>query len=151
MFGQSLLLKLSQIGIGETISNGGNKSERYGPRATLRPRQSQLHTFKMLMKRRIHITRPKCALDRRTILCLNVPGFQSQVFKHVKILSERSKKVKEQKNNKGSFLVAESAYNSQHPQFGFVMQQFRNNFGIYSNATKTNNNLEPFDSNTKNP
>ena len=29
------------------------------------------------------ITRPNCALDRSTILCLYVPGFQRQVFKHV--------------------------------------------------------------------
>ena len=38
-----------------------------------------------------------CALDRRTILSLYVPGFQRQVFKHVKILSERSKEMKEQR------------------------------------------------------
>ena len=31
------------------------------------------------------------------ILCLYVPGFQRQVPKHVKILSEQSKKMKEQK------------------------------------------------------
>ena len=35
------------------------------------------------------ITRPNCALERSTILCLYVSGFQRQVFKHVKILSER--------------------------------------------------------------
>ena len=64
------------------------------------------------------ITRPNCALDRRTILCLYVPGFQRQVFKQVKILSERSKGNKEQKRNKGSVLVEESAYNA---QFGLVM------------------------------
>ena len=29
------------------------------------------------------ITRPNCALDRRTILCLYVAGFQRQVFKYV--------------------------------------------------------------------
>ena len=27
-------------------------------------------------------TRPNCALDRRTILCLHVPGFQRQIYKH---------------------------------------------------------------------
>ena len=27
--------------------------------------------------------RQKCALDRRTILCLYIPGFQRQVFEHV--------------------------------------------------------------------
>ena len=68
-----------------------------------------------------YITRPNCALDRSTILCLYVPGFQRQVFKHVKILSERSKESKEQKKNKGSVLVAESAYNAQNAQFGLVM------------------------------
>ena len=48
------------------------------------------------------IMRPNCALDRRSILCLYVPGFQRQVFKHIKILSERSKENKEQKKNKRS-------------------------------------------------
>ena len=54
-------------------------------------------------------------------MCLYVPGFQRQVFKHVKILSERLKESKEQKTNKGSVLVAESAYNAQNAQFGLVM------------------------------
>ena len=36
------------------------------------------------------ITRPNCALDKHTILCLHVPGFQIQVLEHVRILSERS-------------------------------------------------------------
>ena len=67
------------------------------------------------------VTRPNGALDRRTILCLYVPGFHRQVIKHVKILSERSKEMKEQKKNKGSVLVAESAYNAQNAQFGLVM------------------------------
>ena len=67
------------------------------------------------------ITRPNCALDTSTILRLYVPGFQRQVFKHVKSLSERSKEGKEQKKNKGSVLVAESAYNAQNAQFGLVM------------------------------
>ena len=76
-------------------------------------------------KRSTNITRPNCALDRSTILCLSVPGFQRQVFKHVKILSERSKESKEQKKNKGSILVAESAYNAQNAQFGLVMKKGR--------------------------
>ena len=72
------------------------------------------------------ITKPNCALDRRTILCLYVPRFQRQFFKHVKILSERSKKIKEQKKkNKLGFLVKESAYNSQNTQFGLVMSLIR--------------------------
>ena len=53
-------------------------------------------------------------MDRSTILCLYVSGFQRQVFKHVKILSEQSKESIEQKKNKGSVLVAESAYNAQN-------------------------------------
>ena len=48
------------------------------------------------------ITRPNCALDRRKILCLYVPGFQRQVYKHVKILSE---KTKEQRSTKGMSLL----------------------------------------------
>ena len=43
------------------------------------------------------ITKPNCALDRLTILCLYVPGFQRQVFKRYKILPQRLKKMKEQK------------------------------------------------------
>ena len=64
------------------------------------------------------ITRPNCALDRCTILCLYVPGFQRQVFKHVEILSERLKRMKEQRER---VLVAESAHNSQNSLFGLVM------------------------------
>ena len=70
------------------------------------------------------ITRPNSALDRRTILCLYVPGFQRQVFKQVKILSERSKEIKQQKKNKGSVLVAVFAYNAQNAQFGLLMFLF---------------------------
>ena len=46
------------------------------------------------------ITRPNCALDRRTILCLKVPGFQRQVLKHVKTLTEQSKKSNNKKERK---------------------------------------------------
>ena len=59
------------------------------------------------------ITRPNSSLDRSSILSLYLLGFQGQDFKHVKILSERSKILKEWKK-KGSILVAESAYNSQN-------------------------------------
>ena len=69
------------------------------------------------------ITRPNCALDMRTILCLYVPGFQRQVFKHVKIVLERSKEMKKQKKKKGTVLVAESAYISQNAQCGLLMPQ----------------------------
>ena len=45
----------------------------------------------------------------------------------MEILSERSKESEEQKKNRGSVLVAESAYNAQNAQFGLVMkyQQFK--------------------------
>ena len=69
-----------------------------------------------------NITRPNFALDRRTILWLCVPGFKRQVFKHVKTLSEQSKRMREQKKNKGRVLLAESACNSQNIQFGLVMK-----------------------------
>ena len=36
-----------------------------------------------VLERTLNITRPNCALDRRTILCLYVPGFLRQIFKHV--------------------------------------------------------------------
>ena len=49
-------------------------------------------------------------------LCLYVPGFNRQVFKYVEILSEQSKKRKEQKKNKGGVLVADSGYNAQSPR-----------------------------------
>ena len=54
---------------------------------------------KFVEKSRPLITRTNFALDRRTILCLFVSGFQGQVFKDKKILLERSKKMKEQKRN----------------------------------------------------
>ena len=95
------------------------------------------------------ITIPFCALDRSTTLCLCVPGFQRQVFKHVKTLSERSSKMKEHNQNKGSIFAAESAKISQKAQFSlamiepiivygfFVHNQLvgiknKNNFSIYS-------------------
>ena len=67
------------------------------------------------------ITRPNCALDRRTILCLYDPGFQRQAFKNVKTLSEQSNKINEQEKIKGRVLVVESTYNSQNAQFGHVL------------------------------
>ena len=73
------------------------------------------------------ITRLTCAQDRPTILCLYVPGFHRQVFKHVKILSEQSKRMKEKKKKKGSVLDAESAYNAQNAQFGLVIFEFKKN------------------------
>ena len=64
--------------------------------------------FEIFWKSFSNITRPNCALDRRTILGLYVAGFQKQVFKNVKILSEQSKEMKKEKKNKGGVLVAES-------------------------------------------
>ena len=63
-------------------------------------------------------------------LCLYVPGFQRQIFKYVKSLSERSKKMNEQKKNIGSVLDAESANNAQNAQFGLVNAIF---FYFYEN------------------
>ena len=40
----------------------------------------------------------------------------------MKLSSERLQESKEQKKNKGSVLVAESAYNAQNAQFGLVMK-----------------------------
>ena len=61
--------------------------------------------------------RPKnCTLRGQTVywigaqFCLYFPGFQKQVFTHVKILSERSSEMKEQKKNKGGVFVAESLF-----------------------------------------
>ena len=51
-----------------------------------------------------------CSLCVQTILCSHVPGFHGQVFKQFKILSERSKKKKEQNKNKGNVPVVEPAY-----------------------------------------
>ena len=50
-------------------------------------------------------TMPNCELDRRMILCLHAPGFQRQVFKHVKFLSERSNELKEKRRTKGASLL----------------------------------------------
>ena len=58
-----------------------------------------------------NITRPNCALDKRVILCLFFPGFLKQVYKHVKILLEQSKKLDEQNKNKEEDLCCE--YRSQ--------------------------------------
>ena len=50
--------------------------------------------------------------------CFWIPGTN---HKHVKKLSERSKEMKEQKKNKGNFLVAVSPQNSQNSKFGLLM------------------------------
>ena len=55
----------------------------------------------------------------RTLRGQTVAEFHRQVFKHGKILSKQSKKMKAQKKNKGSVLVAESAYNAQNGQSCF--------------------------------
>ena len=48
-------------------------------------RISEQHLLEMI--RKLNITMPNCALDRRTILCLHVSGIQRQVFNSVKTLS----------------------------------------------------------------
>ena len=65
---------------------------------------------------------PNCALDMRTFLCLYVPGFKKQVFKHFNFVTEQSKEMKEKKN-KGSVLVADKAFFSQKVHFGLVMKK----------------------------
>ena len=79
------------------------------------------------------ITRPNCALDRLTILCLYVPGFHRQVFEHVKKFSGQLKEMKEKKN-KGSVLVAESVYNSQNTQLGSVMTSLHQMSALWPKA-----------------
>ena len=70
----------------------------------------------------IDITRPNCALGRRTFLCVYVLGFQRLILKHVKVLSARSMRMKEQKKKKGSVILAESADNSpKKTQFSIVI------------------------------
>ena len=49
--------------------------------------------------------KPNCALDKHTLLCLYVPGFQRQVSKHVEILSERSKEMKNRRRTRGAFFL----------------------------------------------
>ena len=49
----------------------------------------------------------------RTILCLHGQGFHWQVFKFVGLIK---KDKEEQKKNRGSVFVAESAYNSENTQ-----------------------------------
>ena len=55
-----------------------------------------------------YITRPNCALDRRTLLCLYAPGFQRQILTHIKSLSQRSKKKKKTRRTKGASLFQNS-------------------------------------------
>ena len=68
------------------------------------------------------ITRSNFALDRFTIFCLYVSGFQGQISKHVKFWSEQFKKMREKNKNKGSVRVAESTNNSQNAKFGLVIE-----------------------------
>ena len=89
----------------------------------LNKKPSEQINFTLSVTLRGHV---KCAVDRLTILCLFVAGFQRQVYKHDKNLTEQSKKINEQQKNKGSVLVAESAYNSQNAQFGLVMESWNN-------------------------
>ena len=56
-------------------------------------------------KQKTFITRPNCALDRRTILCLYVPGFQRQVFKMLKFCRNDQRKVKHKRRTKGASLL----------------------------------------------
>ena len=76
--------------------------------------QPELFKFKITPirgKKPIFITKPNCALDRCTILCLYVAGFRGQVFKNFQKWSERSKEIKEQRRTKWASLL----------RFGLVM------------------------------
>ena len=55
------------------------------------------------------ITRSNCALDRRTVFCLYVHGFQRQICNYVRTIHE----IEGTKKINGSVFVAKSAYNSQ--------------------------------------
>ena len=70
-----------------------------------------------------NITRLNYALERRTILCMYATEFHREFFKHGKVLSKRLNNMKDEKKNKGSVLVVESAYNSQNAHFGIVMKK----------------------------
>ena len=52
-----------------------------------------------------NITKPNCALDRRKILCLFVPGFQRQVFEQVKFCWNDQRKLKNKRRTKGASLL----------------------------------------------
>ena len=80
------------------------------------------------------ITRPNCALGRRTILCLGVPGFRKFAyfwsdFERYSVLSICLWNPKQQRKEEMLRIprqiyfwpVAESAYNAQNAQFGLVM------------------------------
>ena len=86
---------------------------------------------------------PKSALRGQTMRWIGakfwflyVPGFQRQAFEEVKSLSERSKRLKEQKKKKRSVLVAESAYDPQNAQFGLVMIHYFALFKPFSPLVK---------------
>ena len=49
------------------------------------------------------ITRPKIELDMRIILCLYLPGVQTQLYKQ-EVNNLQSRKVEEQRKKNGSFL-----------------------------------------------
>ena len=84
-------------------------------------------------------TWPNCALDRRTVLCLYVPGFQRQIFKHI----PKSKWIPLAKlpcipranicnvNFVGTFFCVADSATSEHSEFFWIPQtvgEFRNVF-----------------------
>ena len=75
--------------------------------------QSPLYDFKT------DITRPNCALDRRTICVSVFLDCRDKSLNELKFCRNDQRKVK----NKGSVLVAESAYNAQNAQFGLIMEK----------------------------
>ena len=53
------------------------------PEKTVKSFKLKIETFREGSRNHLIITRPNCALDWSTILCLYVPGFQRQVLKYV--------------------------------------------------------------------
>ena len=82
----------------------------------------QFIIWKIILKRLPPtIMKPKCALDRNTILCPYAPGFQRQFFKQFKNFVGTIKGSERTKEDPKSVVVAELAKNSQNAQFGLVM------------------------------
>ena len=82
-------------------------------------------------------TRQNFALDGRTVKCLNVSGIQRQIIKHVKILSERSKKTKNKRRTKRASLLG-NPLTIHKIQFGLVMIFFAFKFKYILNCYDMN-------------
>ena len=75
------------------------------------------------------ITRPNCALERRTIWCVQVFGIQRQLFELVRVLSKRIKKTKKFKESRASlFWISHTVQKNTQIQFGIVISRKRCRF-----------------------